>query len=231
MSPAVERYGRVAARIVRTAREVGDARNQCALAGTVELRGAAPRCSTVVREVGTRVAVTVAAAGAAIGERAGPGAGHVVIGGCHEPIRLVGIDRDRGLVLWRRGRVLVDRHIRRLNRRAVQWAREDVGWRDDRRRTIGGPGILRLLLDERGKPNLEAGGPIDRGHLTGEGRDVVGRLAAGLGSRQGANQSERRDDTENLRSTAHALPSLFSEGPGAMPDLSFARLPSDSAPR
>src|SRR5258708_4215560 len=129
MSPAVERHGRVAARIVRTAGQVSDARDQCALAAAVELRRAAPRCSTVVGDVGTRVAVTAAAAGRATGERAGPGAGHVVIGGCYEPIRLVRIDRDGGLVLWRRRRVLVDRPVRPLNRRPAQWAREHAGWR------------------------------------------------------------------------------------------------------
>ena len=170
MALGVPRDRRVAARVVRAAREVLDARDERAEVVRVG-GGAAPGAAAVVREVRPRIGVAKRAARRPA-DAAAPCARDVVVRGRDDLIRVVGIDRDRRLVLRGARRVLIHGDVRRQDRVAVERATRHER-RRDRGRDRRGCGVLRLLLDERREANLQPGGPVDRGDLAGKRRDVV----------------------------------------------------------
>src|SRR5207247_11332457 len=100
MAMAVEGDRRIAAGVIRAATcQAGDAGDQGSEMTRIG-RGAAPRRATVVRVVRARVAVAERAAGRAAAT-AGPATSDVVVRRRNDPARVVRIDGDRRLVLWR----------------------------------------------------------------------------------------------------------------------------------
>ena len=122
-SAAVEREGRVAARVVLPSAQARHARDEGAQVSRVA-RGAAPRGPAIVRVVRARISVAEAAARRAL-DGARPRPRDVVIRPDHDPAWIVGVHGDRGLVLRGSIGVLVDGHRGRRDGRAVQGARED----------------------------------------------------------------------------------------------------------
>ena len=96
---AVEGDRRVAARVVDPAGQASDARDQRPEVSRVAAR-AAPGRAAVVAEVGARIAIGEGAARRAV-DVARPRPRDVVVGRGDDPVRVVRVDRDRGLVLRR----------------------------------------------------------------------------------------------------------------------------------
>ena len=193
MASAVERECRVATGVIDPAGESLDTRDERSELARIARR-AAPRCAAVVREVRPGVAVAERAARSAA-HRAAPRARDIVIGRRDDAQRVVRVDRDRGLVLRCRSGVLIHQDCGCRDGRPVERAREHVRGRD-RRGGGGGVFLGRLLLDERGKPDLQARGAVHRGDFAGERVEVVRQLIRVSALRSAREHGDERRDTQ-----------------------------------
>jgi|GEM_PF-6299548 len=199
LAAAVEGHRRVAARVVGAARQVLDARDEGAQVSRVR-RGTAPSGTAVVGEIGARVPVTQRAARRP-GDRARPGPGHVVVRAADDPVGVVRVDRDRGLVLRGRRGVLVHVDRRRRHRRCVQRARQHLPRGDRRCRCRAA--VRGLFLDERREPNLQPRRATQRRHLPRQRGEVIPGRRGSLRGQRGEDRRHEQGHRHQQRGTSH----------------------------